>query len=53
MGARVQGQHVWGEGEKGGGELVQGQPVLQKEFQDIEGYTKKPCLKKTNSKQTK
>ena len=25
---------------------VQGQPVLQSEFQDSQGYTEKPCLKK-------
>jgi hypothetical protein len=23
---------------------VQGQPVIQSEFQDIQGYTEKPCL---------
>jgi hypothetical protein len=27
---------------------VQGQPGLQSEFQDSQGYTEKPCLKKTN-----
>ena len=26
--------------------LVQGQPGLQSEFQDRQGYTEKPCLKK-------
>jgi hypothetical protein len=34
---------------------VQGQPGLQSEFQDSQGYTKKPCLKKpkrTKQKQT-
>jgi hypothetical protein len=30
---------------------VWGQPGLQSEFQDSQGYTEKPCLKKTN-KQT-
>jgi hypothetical protein len=25
--------------------LVQGQPGLQSEFQDRQGYTEKPCLK--------
>jgi hypothetical protein len=25
---------------------VQGQPILQSEFQDSQGYTEKPCLKK-------
>jgi hypothetical protein len=30
---------------------VQGQPGLQSEFQDSQGYTEKPCLKK--SKQNK
>jgi hypothetical protein len=27
---------------------VQGQPGLQSEFQDIQGYTEKHCLKKQN-----
>jgi hypothetical protein len=27
---------------------VQGQPDLQGKFQDGQGYTEKPCLKKTN-----
>jgi hypothetical protein len=27
---------------------VQGQPGLQSEFQDSQGYTEKPCLKKPN-----
>jgi hypothetical protein len=31
---------------------VRGQPGLQSEFQDSQGYTEKPCLKKQN-KQTK
>jgi hypothetical protein len=31
---------------------VRGWPGLQSEFQDSQGYTEKPCLKKTN-KQTK
>jgi hypothetical protein len=32
---------------------VRGQPGLQSEFQDIQGYTEKPCLKKQNkTKQT-
>jgi hypothetical protein len=31
---------------------VWGQPGLQSEFQDSQGYTEKPCLEKTN-KQTK
>jgi hypothetical protein len=26
---------------------VQGQPGLQSEFQDSQGYTEKPCLEKT------
>jgi hypothetical protein len=26
---------------------VRGQPGLQSEFQDSQGYTEKPCLKKT------
>jgi hypothetical protein len=30
---------------------VQGQPGLQSEFQDSQGYTEKPCLK--TNKQTK
>jgi hypothetical protein len=27
---------------------VRGQPGLQSEFQDSQGYTEKPCLKKQN-----
>jgi hypothetical protein len=30
---------------------VQGQPDLQSEFQDSQGYTEKPCLKKKLKKQ--
>jgi hypothetical protein len=29
---------------------VQGQPVLQSEFQDSQGYTEKPCLEKKKKK---
>jgi hypothetical protein len=29
---------------------VRGQPGLQSEFQVTQGYTEKPCLKKTNKK---
>ena len=29
---------------------VQGQPGLQREFQDSQGYTEKPCLKKPKKK---
>ena len=29
---------------------VRGQPGLQSEFQDIQGYTEKPCLKKPKKK---
>jgi hypothetical protein len=29
---------------------VRGQPGLQSEFQDSQGYTEKPCLKKTKTK---
>jgi hypothetical protein len=33
---------------------VQGQPGLQSEFQDSQGYTEKPCLEKQKTnKQTK
>jgi hypothetical protein len=33
---------------------VRGQPGLQREFQDSQGYTEKPCLKKPKTnKQTK
>jgi hypothetical protein len=32
---------------------VQGQPGLQSEFQDSQGYTEKPCLEKTKNKQKK
>jgi hypothetical protein len=31
---------------------VEGQPVLQSEFQDSQGYTEKPCLGKQTNKQT-
>jgi hypothetical protein len=30
--------------------LVPGQPGLQSEFQDSQGYTEKPCLKKPKKK---
>jgi hypothetical protein len=33
-----------------GGSLVQGQPGLQSELQDSQGYTEKPCLE--TNKQT-
>jgi hypothetical protein len=32
---------------------VQGQPGLQSEFQDSQGYTEKPCLKKKNKNKNK
>jgi hypothetical protein len=32
---------------------VRGQPGLQSEFQDIQGYTEKPCLKKLKQNKTK
>jgi hypothetical protein len=32
---------------------VRGQPSLQSEFQDSQGYTDKPCLKKQNKKKKK
>jgi hypothetical protein len=32
---------------------VRGQPVLQSEFQDSQGYTEKPCLKKKKKKKKK
>jgi hypothetical protein len=32
---------------------VWGQPDLQSEFQDSQGYTEKPCLKKTKTKTKK
>jgi hypothetical protein len=31
-------------------EAVRGQPGLQSEFQDSQGYTEKPCLRKTKQK---
>jgi hypothetical protein len=31
---------------------VQDQPGLQSKFQDSQGYTEKPCLKKTKTKTT-
>jgi hypothetical protein len=31
---------------------VRGQPGLQSEFQDNQGYTEKPCLEKTKTKKT-
>jgi hypothetical protein len=33
-----------------GGFLSSSQPGLQGEFQDSQGYTKKPCLEKTKNK---
>jgi hypothetical protein len=30
---------------------VRGQPGLQREFQDSQGYTEKPCLKNNNNQQ--
>jgi hypothetical protein len=33
-------------------EAGRGQPGLQSEFQDSQGYTKKPCLEKQTNKQT-
>jgi hypothetical protein len=30
-----------------------GQPGLQREFQDSQGYTQKPCLEKTKQNKTK
>jgi hypothetical protein len=32
---------------------VWGQPGLQSEFQDSQGYTEKPCLEKPNQNKTK
>jgi hypothetical protein len=32
---------------------VQGQPGLQSEFQDSQGYTEKPCLKNKNKNKNK
>jgi hypothetical protein len=32
---------------------VQGQPGLQSEFQDSQGYTEKPCLEKKQKQKTK
>jgi hypothetical protein len=32
---------------------VQGQPGLQSEFQDSQGYTEKPCLEKPKGKKKK
>jgi hypothetical protein len=32
---------------------VWGQPGLQSEFQDSQGYTEKPCLKQNKTKQNK
>jgi hypothetical protein len=32
---------------------VQGQPGLQSEFQDSQGYTEKPCLKQTNKQKAR
>jgi hypothetical protein len=32
---------------------VQGQPHLQSEFKDSQGYTEKPCLEKQKNKQIK
>ena len=40
------------EAEAGESLPVRGQPGLQNKFQDSQGYTEKPCLKKTNKKPT-
>jgi hypothetical protein len=40
------------EAEAGRYLLVQGQPHLQREFQDSLGYVKKPCLGKTKTTTT-
>jgi hypothetical protein len=32
---------------------IRGQPGLQSEFQDSQGYTKKPCLEKQNKQTNK
>jgi hypothetical protein len=32
---------------------VRGQPFIQSEFQDSQGYTEKPCLKKKQNKNKK
>jgi hypothetical protein len=36
------------EAEAGGSLWVRGQPGLQSEFQDSQGYTEKHCLEKSN-----
>jgi hypothetical protein len=36
-----------------GGFLSKGQPGLQSEFQDNQGYTEKPCLKKLKKEKKK
>jgi hypothetical protein len=41
------------EAEAGGFLSFQGQPGLQSEFQDSQGYTEKPCLGKPKNKQNK
>jgi hypothetical protein len=41
------------EAEAGGSLLVQGQPSLQSEFQDSQGYTEKPCLDKPKTNKQK
>ena len=37
------------EAEAGRSLCIWGLPGLQSEFQDSQGYTEKPCLKKTNN----
>lgn len=41
------------EAEAGGTQWVWGQSGLQSMFQDIQGYTEKPCSQKTNLNKTK
>jgi hypothetical protein len=41
------------EAEARGFFLVHGQPALQSEFQDGQGYTEKPCLEKKKKKKKK
>jgi hypothetical protein len=41
------------EAEEGGAQGVRGQPDLQSEFQDSQGYTEKPCLQKPKERKKK
>jgi hypothetical protein len=47
------GQRASGSVRDPGSENKMGQPGLQSEFQDSQGYTEKPCLEKTKKEKKK